>query len=424
MATAPVSSRRAALALRRHTGSVLLLCTIIVISPIGAHASQLAASSPHQQSQDLIQHVDGLSKDGNFQYGRDILLKNLDPLATLVTGLATVLVAAFTYIHQAQADARREVEQADNDRRQRAEQAENDRKLRAENWQKEHRQREQEAHTRRVQWELEYVQRQLGDLYGPLLGRLENGRVAMDSAMRALAQRKIVEAKHIFEDYDKEQVKVRKDWKWFEFESYDKQSGRRSGSYAAQDERIVRHWRSWVRTVIQPNNEAMVELLLNGRHLIHDVRSPEDRAANTDGPRVLFDAMINHIVSYRPVIAAWDEEEAKGTPLENMYAYQNTASVRFPGELGKYVKQSYDALGEKKQKLLDELADPSSGHLETRRQSLGDAALLGMGEKAPSTVAAHFVRQAMQGKTAFVTSPGLPRSSQRLGYHDSARAMH
>jgi len=107
-----------------------------------------------------------------------------------------------------------------------------------------------------------------------------------------------------------------------------------------------------------------------------------------------------------------------------MYAYQNTASVRFPGELGKYVKQSYDALGEKKQKLLDELADPSSGHLETRRQSLGDAALLGMGEKAPSTVAAHFVRQAMQGKTAFVTSPGLPRSSQRLGYHDSARAMH
>ena len=300
MATAPVSSRRAALALRRHTGSVLLLCTIIVISPIGAHASQLAASSPHQQSQDLIQHVDGLSKDGNFQYGRDILLKNLDPLATLVTGLATVLVAAFTYIHQAQADARREVEQADNDRRQRAEQAENDRKLRAENWQKEHRQREQEAHTRRVQWELEYVQRQLGDLYGPLLGRLENGRVAMDSAMRALAQRKIVEAKHIFEDYDKEQVKVRKDWKWFEFESYDKQSGRRSGeqislnrtqlesiyrlhgtqsrfagSYVAQDERIVRHWRSWVRTVIQPNNEAMVELLLNGRHLIHDVRSPE-----------------------------------------------------------------------------------------------------------------------------------------------------
>lgn len=46
-----------------------------------------------------------------------------------------------------------------------------------------------------------------------------------------------------------------------------------------------------------------------------------------------------------------------------MYAYQNTASVRFPGELGKYVKQSYDALGEKKQKLLDELADPSSGFL-------------------------------------------------------------
>ena len=80
-----------------------------------------------------------------------------------------------------------------------------------------------------------------------------------------------------------------------------------------------------MRTVIQPNNEKMLELVLNGCHLL--------TASSNDEGRELIDRMTDHVVSYRPILAAWEEEEAalgKQALPSNTYAYQNTATVRFP----------------------------------------------------------------------------------------------
>jgi len=106
------------------------------------------------------------------------------------------------------------------------------------------------AETKRAR-RLELLKEQLGSFYGPMMGRIEAGKEAMSSARMALKQKRLMPREALFED--EACTRENKSFRWFE-------------SGIEQDVQIVMEWRRWVREVIHPNNEAMLEILLNETH--------------------------------------------------------------------------------------------------------------------------------------------------------------
>ena len=106
------------------------------------------------------------------------------------------------------------------------------------------------AETKRAR-RLELLNEQLGSFYGPMMGRIEAGKEAMSSARMALKQKRLMPREALFED--EACTRENKSFRWFE-------------SGIEQDVQIVKEWRRWVREVIHPNNEAMLEILLNETH--------------------------------------------------------------------------------------------------------------------------------------------------------------
>ena len=237
------------------------------------------------------------------------------------------------------------------------------------------------------------MQRQQGELYGPLLSYLNAGKVAMESAKRALAQKQIVPMEEMFEDPDGERVRFRSDWRWFAYPVYDRADRKWSGNYVPQKAVIVREWRLWVRAVMQPNNEAMMALILRSGHLA--------LAEDAKRGRELFDCLISHILSYRAVIGAWDGEDATqeasmapaGTAPIRLHAYENTAVVPFPQGLVGYVQQCCERLDDEQNALLRQLArfersDPREGS-----GPYADSDLRAGAPKAPETFVDTFLRR-------------------------------
>ena len=287
----------------------------------------------------------------------DVISEHDEAFATILTGVGAMAVGAITYILQ----ARRE-EEYENARWEKEHEAQRERHA-----QQEHEARD-EASLRLQRWKLEFIERQLGELYSPLLRRLNTGHLANRSAMRALAQKRLVPYGDIFSDEARKELRT--DWKWFKFPTFNETAKEWQGSYEAQECAIVREWRHWVRTVMQPNNEAIMELLLRGAHLVVQSKAEEGRK--------LFDQMVDHIVSYRPVIEAWNEEERNlepGEPLTHLYAYQNTATVPFPRELVSYVNRCHENLVKDRDEILTltSLIKPQRSSfaetLRTRRQA-------------------------------------------------------
>jgi len=252
---------------------------------------------------------------------------------------------------------------------------------------------------------LELLNKQLGDVYGPLQGRLDAANNAKQSARFSLKQKRLLPWQKLYEDENCTQEN--QEFRWFGYDENDQA--------VEQDPRIVLLWRRWVREVVQPNNEAMLEILLNNTHLLVLETQPEDDV-NGDGvmdrdeirnstpqmPKQIGEA-IRHFLSYRPLIKEWDEEEERCikeeercrdqsgttshedlkndlngwqsrltselgedvslTPLErrvkNLKSYQNTATVSFPKAFPKYVDRCWRQLCEERHGLVVTL--PATG---------------------------------------------------------------
>ena len=232
-------------------------------SPASRHEDGELVAAPSQCSADVI-------------CWRVLMLDNLEAIATAITGLLAVMVGAATYVMQAAREAQAEDRRHADELQQKQD-----------NWRQEQERKAAEAVFRQMEWKLNFKQRQLGELYSPLLSRLLAGKVAVSSAVESLAWKQLVRADEIYAD-DALRT-LRGDWRWFEFPEFDEASGTWRGEHRPQKESIVREWRTWMREVLQPNNEAIVELLLRSSHLILS----ENRAHG----RQLFDQAINHVVA-------------------------------------------------------------------------------------------------------------------------------
>lgn len=93
-------------------------------------------------------------------------------------------------------------------------------------------------------------------------------------------------------------------------------------------------WRLWIKEVFMPLNLEMESLLL--RHA--------DLLVESEVPKVLLD-LSAHIAGYKPVLKSWDQGDFR----------KNVSLFNFPDDLAKYAEASYRSLKAKQAKLLGEL---------------------------------------------------------------------
>ena len=185
------------------------------------------------------------------------------------------------------------------------------------------------AEMEKAQYELEMVQLQIGQLFGPLKGLLTCCEHGLVSARMALKQKRLVPREKLFLDAECSQPNPA--FRWFEYSP--------EGEPLDQNVEIVQEWRLWVREVILPCDEEMLRLIKEHTHLLPDV------FVDTSGlPKAFTDAM-EHFLSYRVLVKAWDLEEGAsggigGVPTR-LKSYQNTATVSFPREFPTYVNRCW-----------------------------------------------------------------------------------
>lgn len=177
--------------------------------------------------------------------------------------------------------------------------------------------------------ELEYIQRQIGQLFGPLKGMLTCCMTAHKTARFALKQKRLVKPEKLFAD--KDCTIPNSKFKWFEWDA-EQEIG------IDQDPLVVKEWRSWVRHVLMPTNEKMLALIEQHTDLIPAVfrRNDEEEAGVLLIPAV-FNELLAHVLSYRVLISQWDEDEKSSVnnlPTQ-LKSHQNTAVAPFPKALNK-----------------------------------------------------------------------------------------
>jgi len=150
------------------------------------------------------------------------------------------------------------------------------------------------------------LDRQLAELYGPLLALVSTG----NSAWAAFRSRHRPGG-----------------WYWSE-----------TDPPSAED---VAAWRLWMRIVFMPTNERIVEV----------VTQHADLLIESEMPQCLLDACA-HVAAYRPVIEQWAGEGA-----DDNTAAANTSTINFPSdELMQYVSSSFVRLKEAQSALLGDAA--------------------------------------------------------------------
>ena len=144
---------------------------------------------------------------------------------------------------------------------------------------------------------LERVERQLRDLYGPLLSTAE-------------ASTRI----------------------WNAFRGRYRPSGAFWGTREGPSEEEVAVWRAWMSIVFQPMNEEMAQLVTDHADLIEEAEMPI----------VLLD-LYAHVAAYRPVLKAW---------VANDHS-EHTSLLEFPTrELLAYARAHYNRLKQEQAHLL------------------------------------------------------------------------
>jgi hypothetical protein len=147
--------------------------------------------------------------------------------------------------------------------------------------------------------QLDLVNKQLSDLYGPLYISCESGRAAYFSLLKKL--------------------------------------GREGGIFneqrpASDDE--VREWFHWMKHVLAPMNEHRHQLIMKSSHLIIEEQVPR-----------CFLEFAAHVAGYRAVLAKWETGD-----FSERYPH-----YAFPDELDKYAEATFTVLKKKQAKLLGEL---------------------------------------------------------------------
>jgi hypothetical protein len=98
-------------------------------------------------------------------------------------------------------------------------------------------------------------------------------------------------------------------------------------------------WRRWMLTVFAPMNDAMERLVVEKADLLDSPGMPE----------VLLD-LVAHVASYRAVFAAWENGDYE----------VNTAPLNFPRQVEDYAEEAFRTLKARQQGLLGRMATPGS----------------------------------------------------------------
>jgi hypothetical protein len=145
--------------------------------------------------------------------------------------------------------------------------------------------------------QLDRVNRQLRELYGPLLASCE-------ASSRA----------------------------WDVFRSHHRTAGVYWSSVRPPSEAEAKTWRLWVTTVFMPINERLAELVTNYSDLIEEQEMPE-----------CLIELYAHVAGYRPVIEAWQSGDFS----------EHTSPLNFPRDpLVEYARSRYQLLKKSQARLL------------------------------------------------------------------------
>lgn len=146
---------------------------------------------------------------------------------------------------------------------------------------------------------LEYVNRQLSELYGPLYISCEAGQAAYHTLLRKL--------------------------------------GRTEGIFECENpptDEEVEEWFYWMKHVLWPINERRDELILKKSHLLVEQSIP-----------TCITEFSAHVASYRALFAKWDAGDFS----------ERYSTVAFPEHLGDYVEKSFSQLKAEQSRLLASL---------------------------------------------------------------------
>lgn len=144
--------------------------------------------------------------------------------------------------------------------------------------------------------QLDFVNRQLSELYGPLYVSCKAGHAAYYTLLSKLGR-----TKGIFEED------------------------------VQPTEEEIREWYHWMKTVLGPINDRREDLILRSCHLIREEQIPE----------CIID-FVSHVSAYRAVLAKWEKEDFG----------ERYSTVPFPVGLDCYVEEAFATLKREQQALL------------------------------------------------------------------------
>jgi len=146
---------------------------------------------------------------------------------------------------------------------------------------------------------LEYVERQLRLLYGPLYGLISSSSIVYKEFLAA------------------EMSGASSFWS--------------NGNQPTQEQ--AAKWRKWVVEIFMPMNAGMVEVILENSDLIEGSEMPD-----------CFQKLCAHYYGYKSIIKAWEENDFS----------EHTSILKFPGEeMQKYVVSSFKVLKKRQLEIIN-----------------------------------------------------------------------
>lgn len=216
------------------------------------------------------------------------------------------------------------------------------------------RRHEKELEQESRQRELEHLDRQLRDLYGPLFGMVSSS-YGIYQAFRASAS-------HLLKLPEGVKYRSRNIWK----------------AGQATPELIQLH-RTWMTKIMSPIYTDIEDRINKNGDLFIGSEYPEE-----------FQMMLTHICSWRLLMASWEGKNALSDPTELAYE-RNFAHLRFPKAYKVYVEICYEMLQARRATLLSQLRPGEvSVSKEARKNRTAETdSSAGNSQKAVSSEAAY-----------------------------------
>lgn len=180
------------------------------------------------------------------------------------------------------------------------------------------RRREKELRQESRQRELEHLDRQLRDLYGPLFGMVSSS-FGIYQAFRASAAHLLQLPEGV---------------------SY---SSRRIWDAGKATPELVQLHRTWMTKIMSPIYSDVENRINKNGDLFIGSEYPEE-----------FQMMLTHICSWRLMMTSWEGKDVMSDPSELSH-HRNFARLRFPKEYKSYVEVCYESLQARRATLLSQL---------------------------------------------------------------------